>query len=72
MNLTIEIEQETDGRWICEVPQTPGVMVYEPSREQALIRVKALVLRVLADRVEHGARRPARISKRTGLKPENL
>ncbi len=54
MYLTIEIEQETDGRWIGEVPQIPGVMVYGPSREEAIIRVKALALRVLADRVEHG------------------
>jgi len=54
MNLTIEIEQETDGRWIGEVPQIPGVMVYGRTREEALARVKALALRVLADRVEHG------------------
>ena len=54
MNLTLEIEQETDGRWIGEVPQIPGVMVYGRTREEALARVKALALRVLADRVEHG------------------
>jgi len=28
MQLTIETEQEADGRWIAEVPQLPGVLVY--------------------------------------------
>jgi hypothetical protein len=26
--LTIEIDHEEDGRWIGEVPETPGVLVY--------------------------------------------
>jgi predicted RNase H-like HicB family nuclease len=50
----IEIEQEEDGRWLTEVPELPGVMVYGATREEALVRVKALALRVLADRLEHG------------------
>jgi predicted RNase H-like HicB family nuclease len=54
MNLTIEVEQEDDGRWIAEVLDLPGVMVYGPSREEAIARAKALALRVLADRIEHG------------------
>ncbi len=29
MNLTIDLEQEDDGRWIAEVAAIPGVMVYE-------------------------------------------
>jgi predicted RNase H-like HicB family nuclease len=52
--LRIEIEQEDDGRWIAEVPALPGVMVYGQSRDDALARVEALALRVLADRLEHG------------------
>ena len=28
MALTIEIEREDDGRWLAEVPQLPGVLVY--------------------------------------------
>jgi predicted RNase H-like HicB family nuclease len=54
VNLIIEIEQEEDGRWIAEVPELPGVLAYGNSREEAVTRVKALSLRVLADRVENG------------------
>jgi predicted RNase H-like HicB family nuclease len=52
--MRIEIEQEEDGRWLSEIPDLPGVMVYGPTREEAVARVKALALRVLADRLEHG------------------
>lgn len=52
--MRIQLEQEDDGRWLGEVPELPGVMAYGPSREEALARVKALALRVMADRLEHG------------------
>ncbi|MEX0775264.1 MAG: type II toxin-antitoxin system HicB family antitoxin [Phycisphaeraceae bacterium] len=51
---TVEVEQETDGRWIAEVPDLPGVLVYGQTRDQAITRAQALALRVLADRLEHG------------------
>lgn len=54
MRLSIETEREEDGRWLAEVPQLSGVMVYDPTREQAIVRAQALTLRVLADRLEHG------------------
>ncbi len=54
MPLTIEVEQEDDGRWIAEVPDLPGVMTYGQTRQEAIDRVQALSLRVLADRLEHG------------------
>ena len=54
MKLTIEVEQETDGRWIAEVTDLPGVMLYADSRESAIHAVQALALRVIADRLEHG------------------
>ncbi len=54
IGMRIEIEQEEDGRWLTEIPELPGVMVYGGSREEAVARVKALALRVLADRLEHG------------------
>ncbi|HVA45005.1 MAG TPA: type II toxin-antitoxin system HicB family antitoxin [Pirellulales bacterium] len=54
MPLAIEIEQEDDGRWIAEVPAIPGVLAYGNSRDEAIGRVQALSLRVLADRLEHG------------------
>jgi predicted RNase H-like HicB family nuclease len=54
MALSIEVEQEDDGRWLAEVPAIPGVMAYGETREEAIGRVQALSLRVLADRLDHG------------------
>jgi predicted RNase H-like HicB family nuclease len=51
---TIEIEREADGRWIAEIPALPGVLAYGATRDQAIARAKALALRVLAERLEHG------------------
>ncbi len=59
MNLLIEIECEDDGRWIAEVAELPGVMVYGQTREAAIFRVQALALRVIADRLENGEMAPA-------------
>ena len=50
MNFQIEIEREDDGRWIAEVPDLPGVMVYGDDRADAVAKVQALALRVLAER----------------------
>jgi len=52
--MTIEVERETDGRWMAEVVELPGAMLYAPTRDEAIARVKILALRVLADRLEHG------------------
>jgi predicted RNase H-like HicB family nuclease len=54
MPLTIEVEQEEDGRWLAEVPMLAGVLTYGQTRKEAIDRVQALSLRVLADRLEHG------------------
>ena len=54
MNLAVETEQETDGRWIAEIPQIPGALAYGATRPEAIARVEALALRVFADRLEHG------------------
>lgn len=54
MPLNIEIEQEDDGRWLTEVLELPGVMAYGKTREEAILKVQALTLRVLADRIEQG------------------
>jgi predicted RNase H-like HicB family nuclease len=58
VRLTIELEQEQDGRWIAEVGELPGVMVYASTPRAAYAAVKALALRVLADRMEHGEADP--------------
>lgn len=34
-----------DSRWIAEVPDLPGVMVYGASREDAVAKAEALALR---------------------------
>lgn len=54
MPLTIEVEQEEDGRWLAEIPELSGVLAYGESRADAVEHVQALALRVLADRLEHG------------------
>ena len=54
MKLSIEVEREEDGRWITEIPELSGVMAYGQTREEAIAKVQALALRVLADRLEHG------------------
>ncbi len=54
MVLHLEIEQESDGRWIAEITDLPGVMAYGVTRPDAVARVQALALRALADRMELG------------------
>lgn len=53
MKFTIEFEQEEDGRWLAEVLELPGVLAYGKTVQQAIAKVQALALRVLADRLEH-------------------
>jgi predicted RNase H-like HicB family nuclease len=48
----IEFDREADGRWIAEISALPGVMAYGATREEAVVKVEALALRVIADRME--------------------
>lgn len=50
-NLVIEVEQETDGRWIAEIDELNGVLVCGETREEAITKVKTLVSRVIAERL---------------------
>ena len=52
--MKIEIEREVDGRWIAEVADLPGVMVYGETESDAVSKAEALALRVIADRLENG------------------
>jgi predicted RNase H-like HicB family nuclease len=52
MCLTVTLDREDDGRWIAEVAELPGVMAYGETEDDAMTRVKALSLRVMADRLE--------------------
>ena len=54
----VEIEREEDGRWIAEVPAIRGAMAYGASKIEAIAKVEALVLRALADKLEHGEEAP--------------
>ncbi len=58
MQLSIEVEQEEDGRWLSEIPELPGVLAYGQTRSEAVFRAQVLALRVLADRIEHGETLP--------------
>lgn len=62
MHLSIECEEEVDGRWIAEIPQMPGVLCYGRTANEALSKAQILVLRTLAERLEHGEAKPADIS----------
>ena len=54
MHLTIRLLRETDGRWIADIPELPGVTVYGTTPEKAKIKAKTLALRVIAEEIEHG------------------
>ena len=56
--MRLDVEQEEDGRWLAEAVALPGALAYGATRSEAIARVEALVLRVLADRLEHGERAP--------------
>ena len=61
MQLSIEVEQEEDGRWLSEIPELPGVLAYGETRSEAVVRAQVLALRVLADRIEHGETLPQKV-----------
>ncbi len=53
MTFKIEVEREADGRWLAEIPDLSGVMAYGVDQPEAVAKVQALALRVLAERLEH-------------------
>ena len=58
MNFTIEQEQESDGCWLAEVPELPGVLAYGASSLEAMSKAEVLALRVIVERLEHSESRP--------------
>ena len=62
MNFTIEHEQESDGRWLAEVPELPGVLAYGATSQEAMSKAEILALRVIADRLEQNESRPFAIN----------
>jgi predicted RNase H-like HicB family nuclease len=59
MPLTIRLLCETDGRWIGDIPELPGVTVYGATPEEATRKAKSLALRVIAEEIEHEEMTPA-------------
>jgi predicted RNase H-like HicB family nuclease len=53
MKLTIELDRETDGRWIAEVPEL-NVLLYGESRQDAIQRVQSAAREIVLDRIAHG------------------
>lgn len=53
----IETERETDGRWIAEVVDVPGVLAYGATEKEAVASAQALALRGLADPTEQNKER---------------
>ena len=54
MTFQIDLDREEDGRIIAEIAELPGVLGYGATEAEAIARVEALALRVVADRLEHG------------------
>ena len=52
--LRINLEREEDSRLLASVPELPGVMAYGKTEEEAIRKVKAVALEILADMIESG------------------
>ena len=57
MKLIIELDRESDGRWIAEVPEL-NVLLYGDSREHAIERAAAAAREIVQDRIVHGELAP--------------
>jgi hypothetical protein len=53
-NLKIEVEQETDGRWIAEAQDMNGVLVYGDTKEEAIISCERLAYAVFIEAIGAG------------------
>ena len=58
MRYVVEVEREEAGGWLAEVLEFPGAVAFGETRDEAFRAAEALVLRTLADRVEHREVRP--------------
>jgi len=57
MTLTVECEEQLEGRWFAEVPQLPGVHAYGETRDAATEHALSLVYRVLENARSSGKER---------------
>lgn len=51
MKLTIELEQETDGRWIAEIPEL-GILLYGDTKDDAIRSAENAALEIIADKIQ--------------------
>ena len=58
----VETEREEDGRWLAGVVELPGVLAYGSNQDNAISKVQAFALRVIAERLEHGETGPELLS----------
>ena len=63
--IRVEIEREADGRILASIPDLPGVMAYGAAEDEAVRKVKAIALQVLADMIEHGEEIPEPLNTRS-------
>jgi predicted RNase H-like HicB family nuclease len=55
LQLKVELEEEPETkRWIADVVDLPGVLVYGSTAFEALAKAKLLALDVIGDRLAHG------------------
>ena len=54
LHLTVDIDREDDGRWIAEVPEIPGVIVYGATEQAAFNAAQGLALNVIGERLTRG------------------
>jgi predicted RNase H-like HicB family nuclease len=54
MKLTIELDRETDGRWIAEVPEL-SVLLCGASRQDAIQRALAAAQEIVRDKIAHAS-----------------
>jgi predicted RNase H-like HicB family nuclease len=54
LRLKAVFRRETDGRWIADVPEIPGVTAYGATQLKAFAKVRKLALEVIADRLDRG------------------
>lgn len=62
LRFRFEIDRESDGRWIAEIPEIPGAMAYGTTVEEAKAKAYSLALCAIADDIEHSKDIPDTIS----------
>ena len=53
VKLTIDLDQEIDGRWIAEVPEL-NVLLYGNSKSDAIQKAQSAAREIVLDRIAHG------------------